>query len=54
MDLGASFIIHNERLLMGLSLKHLNQPNISFDQGTENRKLLNVTANMAYEFNLNP
>ena len=54
MDLGASFIIHNERLLMGLSLKHLNQPNVSFDQGAENRKLLNVTANMAYEFNLNP
>lgn len=54
MDLGASFIIHNERLLMGLSLKHLNRPNVSFDQGAENRKKLGITANMAYEFNLNP
>ena len=28
-DLGASFIIHNEFYMIGLSLKHLNKPNIS-------------------------
>ena len=54
MDLGASLIIHNERLLLGLSLKHLNRPNVSFDQGAENRKQISITTNAAYEFNLNP
>jgi len=54
IDLGASFILHNEFFLMGLSLHHLNQPNISFDQGAENRKQLAINTNFAYEFNLNP
>lgn len=54
MDLGASLIIHNERLLLGLSLKHLNRHNVSFDQGAENRKQISITTNAAYEFNLNP
>jgi len=53
-DLGASFIIHNEKFLWGLSLKHLNRPNVSFDQGEINQKKMGITTNVAYEFNLNP
>jgi len=54
MDLGASIILHNENMLFGFSLKHLNRPNISFDNGEENLKNIGITTNLAYEFNLNP
>lgn len=53
-DLGASFILHNESFLAGMSLKHLNRPNISFDQDTEYIKPIQITFNGAYEFNINP
>lgn len=54
LDLAASFILHNEFFLMGLNLKHLNQPNVSYDVATENRTQLALISNFAYEFNLNP
>ena len=32
LDLGASFIIHSNKYLVGLSAQHLNQPNISYNK----------------------
>lgn len=53
-DLGASFILHNNQFLTGLSLKHLNRPNVSFDQDAEFVKPIQITLNGAYEFDINP
>ena len=53
-DLGASFILHNETFLLGLSLKHLNNPNVSFNKEGNQTLPLNVVLNGAYEFNVNP
>ena len=32
LDLGASFMLHSERFMAGLTLKHLNKPNTSFNK----------------------
>ena len=53
-DLGASFIIHNEYYLVGLSLKHLNKPNISYNKEVPYAKPIAVGLQGAYEFNINP
>jgi type IX secretion system PorP/SprF family membrane protein len=53
-DIGASFIIHDDNFLLGLSLKHLNRPNISYNQDLEESKPIQYTLNGAYEFGLNP
>jgi hypothetical protein len=53
-DLGASFIIHNENYLVGLSLKHLNKPNVSFNKEVPFAKPISIGLQGAYEFNINP
>ena len=53
-DLGASFIIHNEYYLLGLSLKHLNKPNVSFNKEVPYAKPISIAIQGAYEFNINP
>lgn len=52
-DLGASFIVHNENFLIGLSLKNLNQPNVSFSPEREELRKVKLTLSGAYEFNIN-
>ena len=42
-DLGASFIIHNEFFLAGLSLKHLNKPNISYNKDEPVNKPIRIS-----------
>ena len=53
-DMGASFILHDDNFLLGLSLKHLNRPNVSYNQEFEEAKPIQYTLNGAYEFSLNP
>jgi len=53
-DLGASFIIHNEYYLVGLSLKHLNKPNISYNKEVPYNKPIAIGLQGGYEFNINP
>jgi len=53
-DLGASFIIHNEKYLAGLSFKHLNKPNTSFNKEEKLEKPIQISIQGAYEFDLNP
>jgi type IX secretion system PorP/SprF family membrane protein len=53
-DLCASFIIHNENYLVGLSLKHLNKPNVSFNKEVPFAKPISIGLQGAYEFNINP
>lgn len=52
-DLGASVLIYNEDFLVGLSFKHLNQPDISFNEGVSFKKDLSMSLQGAYERNLN-
>jgi type IX secretion system PorP/SprF family membrane protein len=53
-DLGASFIIHNELYMVGLSLKHLNKPNVSYNKETPYAKPISIGVQAGYEFNINP
>tara|TARA_X000000950_G_scaffold66210_2_gene81525 strand:- start:9907 stop:10926 length:1020 start_codon:yes stop_codon:yes gene_type:complete len=53
-DLGASFIIHNEFYMLGLSLKHLNKPNISFNKEVPYTKPIRISLQAGYEFDINP
>ena len=55
MDLGASFLVHSNDFLIGFSLKHLNQPNISFNKENFDVKLpIRMALQGAYEFDINP
>lgn len=53
-DLGASFIIHSDEYLVGVSLKHLNRPNVSYNQEVTQLKPIEYNLNGAYEFDINP
>lgn len=55
-DLGASFLIHNEKYLAGLSFKRLNRPNISYDGEDDEKNTLPMQISLqgGYEFDLNP
>ena len=53
-DMGASFILHSEDYLVGLSLKHLNRPNTSFNKEVPYEKPIQVSVQGGYEFNINP
>ena len=55
LDLGASFIVHSSNYLVGASIKHLNQPNISYNQEVTDVKLpIRYSIQGAYEFDINP
>lgn len=51
-DIGASVLVYNEKFMAGLSLKHLTQPDISYNNESINKSLL-VSLQGAYEFNIN-
>jgi type IX secretion system PorP/SprF family membrane protein len=55
LDLGASFIIHSSNYLVGASIKHLNQPNVSYNkENTEFNLPLRYSIQGGYEFDINP
>ena len=53
-DMGASLILHSEDYLVGLSLKHLNRPNTSFNKEVPFEKPIQISVQGGYEFNINP
>ena len=53
-DLGASFILHTDKYMAGLSFKHLNKPNTSYNKEIPFEKPIQVSLQGAYEFDLNP
>ncbi len=54
-DLGASFILHTDKYLAGLTFKHLNRPNTSYNKEIRQmKKPVQVSLQGAYEFDLNP
>ena len=53
MDLGASVIMHSDTFLVGLSLKHLNQPSTSYNNETTTKQPIRMTLNGGYEFDIN-
>ena len=55
MDLGASFIVHSNDYLFGVSIQHLNQPNISFNKEVSDYTLpIRYSIQGGYEFDINP
>ena len=55
MDLGASFLVHSSNYLVGASIKHLNQPNISYNtERTEFTLPIRYSVQGGYEFDINP
>ena len=55
MDLGASFIVHSNDYLFGVSIQHLNQPNISFNKEVTDYILpIRYSIQGGYEFDINP
>ena len=54
LDLGASFILHSDQFMAGLSLNHLNRPNTSYNKEVPFEKPIQISVQGAYEFDLNP
>ncbi|MCH1518719.1 MAG: type IX secretion system membrane protein PorP/SprF [Flavobacteriaceae bacterium] len=54
MDLGASFMLHSDKFMAGLTLKHLNRPNTSYNKEVPFEKPIQISVQGAYEFDLNP
>ena len=54
LDLGASFILHTDKFMAGLTLKHLNKPNTSYNKEVPIEKPIQISIQGAYEFDLNP
>ena len=52
-DIGASALVYNERFLIGISLDHINTPNISFNNESELKKDIAYSLQAALEFNVN-
>jgi type IX secretion system PorP/SprF family membrane protein len=53
IDLGTSFIVHNEVFIAGLSLRNLNQPNASFNKESAEKLPISISVQGGYEFDLN-
>ena len=55
MDLGASFIVHSSNYLFGVGVKHLNQPNVSYNSEDVDFNLpIRYSVQGGYEFDINP
>ena len=54
LDLGASFLLHSDRFMAGLTLKHLNKPNTSYNKEVPFEKPIQISLQGGYEFDLNP
>ena len=53
-DLGASFLLHTDKFMAGLTLKHLNKPNASYNKEVPFEMPISISVQGAYEFDLNP
>ncbi len=54
-DLGASFLLHSEDFMAGLTIKHINKPNDSFNKEDDtSEKPIQIGIQGAYEFDINP
>ena len=53
-DFGASFLLHNQDYILGVSIKHLNRPNTSLNKEKEYKKPMSVSLQGGIEFNINP
>ena len=54
-DTGVSAHAHNnENMFFGLSIKHLNKPNISFNNDSNDTKDLHLSVQAGYELDINP
>ena len=61
IDLGASFLVHSSNYLFGVSVKHLNQPDISYNNESsgntdDSANILPIKYSLqgGYEFDINP
>ena len=55
LDVGASGVVHNNRnLFFGLSIKHINRPETSFNSEASNKKDMLMSFQSGYERDLNP
>lgn len=54
LDLGASFLVHNQSYILGLSLKHLNRPNTSLNKEKKYSTPISFSLQGGYEFDINP
>lgn len=55
MDIGAAGVIHNNRnMFFGLSVKHINRPETSFNSASSNKKEMFMSFQSGYEKDLNP
>lgn len=52
-DVGASALVYNDRFLIGLTLDHVNTPDISFNNESEIEKVISFSLQAALEFNVN-
>lgn len=52
-DLGASALVYNESFMFGVALKHLNSPDISYNQEFELKRPISFSGVIAYERDLN-
>ncbi len=53
IDIGASFIVHNDTFIAGLSLKQLNGPNASLNKDETNKLPILISLQGGYEFDIN-
>lgn len=53
-DFSASFILHSDLFLLGLSLSQINQPNIAFDKENPIKGPINFTLQGGREWDINP
>lgn len=52
-DIGASALVYNESFMFGVALKHLNSPDISYNQEFELKRPISFSGVIAYERDLN-
>lgn len=52
-DLGASALVYNESFVFGIALKHLNSPDISYNQEFELKRPISFSGLVGYERDLN-
>lgn len=54
-DMGAGVHVHNSKdLFIGLNVKHINQPDTSFNSEASNKKDLFISLQSGYEIDINP
>jgi type IX secretion system PorP/SprF family membrane protein len=55
LDFGAAGVVHNNRnMFFGLSIKHINRPETSFNSEASNKKEMLMSFQSGYERDLNP